>query len=192
MGARALIEAHEVGLLKIGVSVVVFDRPSTMQQYCELHNVPYLLRTSDCFNQGFLQAKDAFELHWLGLTFNRLLSPEVLSRYQNRIFNLHMSLLPIYPGFGATRKALESGITSTGVTIHLVDEGMDTGPILAQRACPILSNDTITTLGRRQFEVAVPLLLQTVRNLSNSKLLPFNDVDEDLSRFAQLFCARLT
>ena len=191
IGARAIVEAHEIGLLTSGISTVVFDRPSPMQSYCDAHAIPYMVRTAECFDNGFVLAREQYSLNWLGLTFNRLIAQSTINAFAGKIFNLHMSLLPSFPGIGATRRALQSGNRDTGVTIHLVDVGMDTGPILAQKLCPIEPNDTEATLGRRQFESAVPLLLQAVRNAGSGELLPFSSIDADLALFSREFCSKL-
>jgi phosphoribosylglycinamide formyltransferase-1 len=66
-----------------------------------------------------------------------------------RVLNIHPSLLPAFPGLHALRDALAAGVAETGVTVHAVDEGVDTGPVLAQRAVPILPRDTLETLRAR-------------------------------------------
>jgi phosphoribosylglycinamide formyltransferase-1 len=66
-----------------------------------------------------------------------LLSPELVARFENRIINVHPALLPSFPGLDAIGRALEHGVTVTGVTVHFVDEGVDSGPILLQRAVEV-------------------------------------------------------
>jgi len=78
--------------------------------------------------------------------FMRLLSPEFLQGYPHRILNIHPALLPAFPGLEAVRQAFDAGVPRTGCTVHLVDEGCDTGPIVAQRVVEILPNDTLETL----------------------------------------------
>ena len=89
---------------------------------------------------------------------------------EGRILNIHFALLPLFPGFGPLRQAISSGMRVAGVTIHVVDQLMDGGAILAQTACGLAPDDTEASLGRRLFEAAVPLLLQTVRMLANGEL----------------------
>ena len=84
--------------------------------------------------------------------YMRLLSPEFIAAYRGRILNIHPSLLPAFPGLHAQRQALEYGVKITGCTVHLVDEGLDTGPILAQVAVPVLDGDTEATLSARILE----------------------------------------
>ena len=79
----------------------------------------------------------------------RLLSPEFVGRYRGRILNIHPALLPKFPGLDAQRRALEAGEAESGCTVHLVDEGTDSGPILLQRRVPILQGDTEETLSAR-------------------------------------------
>jgi phosphoribosylglycinamide formyltransferase-1 len=94
--------------------------------------------------------------------YMRLLSPEFIAAYRGRILNIHPSLLPAFPGLHAQRQALAHGVKITGCTVHLVDEGLDTGPILAQRAVPILDGDTEDTLAARILEQEHELYVKTV------------------------------
>jgi phosphoribosylglycinamide formyltransferase 1 len=81
--------------------------------------------------------------------FMRLLSPYFVAAYPQRILNIHPSLLPSFPGLEAQRQALEYGVKFSGCTVHLVDENLDAGPILAQAVVPIHDTDTDETLSAR-------------------------------------------
>lgn len=81
--------------------------------------------------------------------FMRLLSPAFVRAWQGRILNIHPSLLPQFPGLHAQRQALEAGVSESGCTVHFVDAGMDTGPIILQRRVPVLPGDTEETLAAR-------------------------------------------
>ena len=81
--------------------------------------------------------------------FMRLLSPYFVAAYPQRIVNIHPSLLPSFPGLEAQRQALEYGVKFSGCTVHLVDENLDAGPILAQSVVPVLDGDTDATLSAR-------------------------------------------
>jgi phosphoribosylglycinamide formyltransferase-1 len=81
--------------------------------------------------------------------YMRLLSPEFVRRFPGRILNIHPALLPKYPGLDSQRRALEAGEAESGCTVHVVDEGMDTGPIIVQRKVPILQGDKEETLSAR-------------------------------------------
>ena len=81
--------------------------------------------------------------------YMRVLSPEFVRRYRARILNVHPALLPAFPGLHAQRQALERGVRVAGATVHVVDEGVDTGPIVLQGAVPVLDGDTEETLSAR-------------------------------------------
>ena len=81
--------------------------------------------------------------------YMRLLSSFFIESYPNRILNIHPSLLPAFPGLGAQRQAIEYGVKIAGCTVHFVDEELDHGPIVLQRAVPVLPGDTEETLSAR-------------------------------------------
>ena len=81
--------------------------------------------------------------------YMRLLSPGFVARWRGRILNIHPALLPKFPGLDVQRRALEAGETESGCTVHFVDEGTDTGPIVLQRKVPILQGDTEASLSAR-------------------------------------------
>jgi phosphoribosylglycinamide formyltransferase-1 len=82
--------------------------------------------------------------------YMQLLSPEFVARFRNRIVNVHPALLPAFPGLDAIGQALAAGVETTGVTVHFVDEGVDTGPTIAQREVPMSPG-----VGREELEAAV-------------------------------------
>ncbi len=81
--------------------------------------------------------------------FMRLLSPLFIQAFPNRILNIHPSLLPAFPGLDAVEQALAYGVKVSGCTVHLVEEGLDSGPIILQEAVPVLQEDSTATLHRR-------------------------------------------
>jgi phosphoribosylglycinamide formyltransferase 1 len=81
--------------------------------------------------------------------FMRVLSPVFVRAFPGRILNIHPALLPAFPGLDAQKQALEAGVKFSGCTVHLVDEGVDTGPIIRQAVVPVLENDTVETLSAR-------------------------------------------
>lgn len=95
--------------------------------------------------------------------FMRLLSSSFVEAFPNRVVNIHPSLLPAFPGLDAQRQALDHGVKITGCTVHLVDEFLDSGPILVQSAVPVLDEDTVETLSARilaQEHVIYPKAIQ--------------------------------
>src|SRR5262249_53717716 len=90
------------------------------------------------------------KVEWVCLAgYMRLLSPAFLAAYPRRILNIHPSLLPAFPGTDAQRQAVEHGVKVSGCTVHLVDAGLDSGPIVVQRTVPVADDDTPETLAER-------------------------------------------
>jgi phosphoribosylglycinamide formyltransferase 1 len=100
--------------------------------------------------------------------FMRVLAPSVVTRF--RIVNTHPALLPAFPGAHAIRDALAAGVAVTGVTVHWVDEGVDTGPVIAQVPVPIEAGDDEETLRARIQAAEKPLYLETLNKLCQEEL----------------------
>lgn len=116
------------------------------------------------WNAALAERIAAFEPHLVVLAgFMRLLAPEVVRRF--RIVNTHPALLPAFPGAHAIRDALAAGAARTGVTVHWVDEGVDTGPVIAQLPVTVEPGDDENTLRERIQAVEKPLYLETIRLL---------------------------
>jgi phosphoribosylglycinamide formyltransferase-1 len=99
--------------------------------------------------------------------FMRMVKSGLLQAYRGRIVNIHPSLLPAFPGLHSWQQAIEYGVKVTGCTVHFVDEGMDTGPIILQRTVPVEDNDTAESLHARiqeQEHLAYPLALRWIAN----------------------------
>src|SRR5215813_20213 len=97
--------------------------------------------------------------------YMRLLSPEFVHAFPNRILNIHPSLLPAFPGLDAQKQALEHGVKISGCTVHFVDETLDGGPIIAQRVVPVLDDDTVDTLSARILEQEHKLYPEAVASI---------------------------
>lgn len=97
--------------------------------------------------------------------YMHLLRPVFLERFPGRVVNVHPALLPSFPGAHAVEEALAAGVAETGATVHLVDEGVDTGPVLRQERVPVLAGDTPETLHARIRAVEHRLLPDVVREL---------------------------
>lgn len=98
--------------------------------------------------------------------FMRILAPGFLSRFPGRVVNTHPALLPSFPGAHAVADALAYGVKVSGVTVHLVDEGVDTGPVVAQAAVPVLDGDDEAALQARIQDVERPLYVDAVGRLA--------------------------
>jgi phosphoribosylglycinamide formyltransferase-1 len=98
--------------------------------------------------------------------FMRILKGEFLRRFADRVVNIHPSLLPAFPGLEAWKQALDHGVKITGCTVHFVDQGIDSGAIIAQQAVPVLDNDTPESLHARIQEAEWQLYSPTIEQVA--------------------------
>jgi phosphoribosylglycinamide formyltransferase-1 len=102
--------------------------------------------------------------------FMRVLSPYFMRRYPNRVMNIHPALLPSFPGTGAIEKAWSYGVKVTGVTVHFVDEGTDTGPIILQKEVPVEEKDDLKSLEEKIHRVEHQLYPEAIRLYAEGRL----------------------
>lgn len=125
----------------------------------------------EAFDAELVRRLKAQRIDWVILAgFMRLLTPTFLSAFENRVLNIHPALLPAFPGTHAQRQAFEAKVRISGCTVHLVDSGMDTGPILAQAAVPILPSDTLADLQARILRQEHQLYPRVVRAAAEGRV----------------------
>lgn len=154
---QAILDASAAGRLSADVAVVLTDVAGAYAlERARRHNVPALFE--DPKRHGSREAYDKalighLEDHRVELVclagFMRVLTSAFVAHYRNRIMNIHPALLPAFPGLHVQRKALQHGVKWSGCTVHFVDEGVDTGPIIIQAVVPVLDGDTEETLSAR-------------------------------------------
>jgi phosphoribosylglycinamide formyltransferase-1 len=168
----ALIDAARRGELGGEIAVVVSnveDAPGL--ERARQAGIPAVFRdhrgkAREAFDAEIVEILRAHHVDLVCLAgFMRLVSPVFLRAFPGCIVNIHPSLLPAFPGKDAQRLALEHGVKLSGATVHLVDEGLDSGPIVAQEAVSVLSSDTGESLAARILEVEHRLYPRTVRLL---------------------------
>jgi len=149
---RAIVD----GRLEAEIGCVISNVPDAPGiEYAKANGLPaYALSSKGVPRADFdLQVKGIIDEAKVDLIclagYMRLLSPAFIQAYAGKILNIHPSLLPSFPGLHAQKQALDHGVKITGCTVHLVDEGLDTGPILAQAAVPVTEGDTEETLSAR-------------------------------------------
>ncbi len=133
--------------------------------------------TREAFNEAFLEKLDSYGVDLVVLAGFLVVIPEkMIAKYRNRIINIHPSLIPSFCGTGyyglkVHEGALSRGVKITGATVHFVDEGTDTGPIIAQKAVKIQNGDTPEILQRRVMEEAEWILLpQAIDDIANGRV----------------------
>ena len=102
--------------------------------------------------------------------FMRIISPEFVKKYKNKIINIHPALLPSFPGLDAQKQALSSGAKYSGCTVHFVDSGVDTGPIILQKIVKIVDDDTEETLAKRILQKEHQAYPEAVRLFAENKI----------------------
>jgi phosphoribosylglycinamide formyltransferase-1 len=154
---QAIIDAIEEGKLSASVVVVISDTPGVFAlERAQKHGIPTLVvergqyTSREAFEKALAAALEQHEVHVVALAgFMRLLSRQLIARYPQRIVNIHPALLPSFPGLHAQAQALAYGAKVSGCTVHFVDEGMDTGPVIVQEAVEVWENDTEESLSAR-------------------------------------------
>ena len=122
--------------------------------------------TRDAWDDALTEAVDKYDPDLVvSAGFMKILGARFLARFGGRVINTHPALLPSFPGTHAARDALDHGVKVTGCTAHFVDAGVDTGPIIAQEAVPVLDDDDEDTLHERIKDAERPLLVRTVGRL---------------------------
>jgi phosphoribosylglycinamide formyltransferase-1 len=155
--AKALIEATQRASYPAEVKALISDKPGSgalqVASECgvEVLVVPQQLDQSrDDWCQVLSDSVQRFQPEWVVCAgFMRILSGDFLQRFPGRVINTHPSLLPQFPGAHAVADALAAGVTSTGVSVHFIDEGIDTGPVIAQEVVPVLPGDDLSSLHER-------------------------------------------
>lgn len=154
---RAICSAIDAGTCHADVVGVVSDRRNAAAlEFAEERGIPtrvVSLRKGDdrdSWNESLTEEVASLEPDLVVLAgFMRVLGAPLLERFPGRIINVHPALLPSFPGHNGPQDALDGGVRVSGCTVHIVDAGVDTGPIVAQAAVPVLADDTADTLHSR-------------------------------------------
>jgi phosphoribosylglycinamide formyltransferase-1 len=170
---QALLDACEDAAFGAVVAAVCADRPGVpaLDRARAANVASIVVRYADYADRGVWDEAlaSAVAAHDPDLVvsagFGRILGPRFLGRFPNRIVNTHPALLPAFPGTHAVRDALDYGAKVTGVTVHIVDEGVDTGPVIAQAPVPVLADDDEQTLHERIKSVERVLVVEVVGKL---------------------------
>jgi phosphoribosylglycinamide formyltransferase-1 len=170
---QALIDAIGTGDLGAGIRVVVSNEPRAhgLERAREAGIETVVLSHRDfstraAYDQALVDALQGRGVRLVCLAgFMRLLGPVFCDSFPNAVLNIHPSLLPAFPGMDAQKQALEHGVKVTGATVHFVTPELDAGPIIAQRAVPVLDDDTVQTLSARVLDAEHALYPDTLRRV---------------------------
>jgi len=157
---QAIIEAIEAGKIDGKICIVISDNPDAYAiKRAKKYNIKTLYIDYKEFNNreeydreivSILKEKEVDLVVLAG--YMKILTPYFINEYKNRIMNIHPALLPSFPGLHVQKKAIDHGVKVSGCTVHFVDEGLDSGPIIIQKAVKVKENDTEETLAKRILE----------------------------------------
>jgi phosphoribosylglycinamide formyltransferase-1 len=142
------LQAQILGLINCNIKLLLTNNPNggciqrAIKYKVDYKIIPTKNKNKNDYSIEYLKYLDEYDIDIVVLMFNRLFSEEVVLKYKNRIINLHLSLLPSFQGMNPIDKAIEYGVKFLGATIHFVDEGVDSGPIIAQMILPFNPNFT--------------------------------------------------
>ena len=170
---EAIVNAAQSGNLRVNPAVLVCDKPGAgVISRAESMGIETLVVSpatypdKAAYETAILTELQRRDIRFIVLAgYMRIVGKTLLEAYPGRIINIHPSLLPLFPGLDAIRRAYEIGASETGVTIHYVDEGMDTGPVIAQHRVPIEKDDTLNSLEEKIHKVEHQLYIETLQEL---------------------------
>ncbi|MEY4067610.1 MAG: hypothetical protein RIQ44_822 [Actinomycetota bacterium] len=174
---KAILEATEDPTYPVKILAVGADNDADGLAHADRYGIPSFVVSPGNFENRAAWAEELlasiknFNPDLIILAgFMRILPPNFVRAVSPRLINTHPSLLPLFPGAHAVHDAMAAGAAETGVTIHIVDEGVDTGPHLAQAKVTVLPEDTVESLHERIKVVERQLLVQVVADIANGKI----------------------
>lgn len=175
---QSIVDEIEAGRLQAEIRVLVVDNPGAYAlERAKAHGIPALHISP----KGF-PSKDTFfsaiadELKTRGVElvvlagFMRIVRKPLIEAYPHRIMNIHPALLPSFPGLHGQKQAVDYGVRISGCTVHFVDEGMDTGPVIIQAAVPVSPDDTEETLSERILRMEHRIYPEAIRLYAERRL----------------------
>jgi phosphoribosylglycinamide formyltransferase-1 len=175
---QSIIDYIEKGSLKATIKIVISNNPDAYGlTRAKKHGIPVvILKNGDFIN------KEDFDLELINILknnsvdlvilagFMRVLTPTFLKAFTQKIMNIHPALLPSFPGIHGQKQALEYGVKLSGCTVHFVDEGVDTGPIIIQSAVQVFDDDTEETLAARILKEEHRIYPQAIQFFAEGKI----------------------
>jgi len=181
---QAIIDAIDAGALDAEIAVVISNKADAYGlQRAKAAGIPAVAlsvkdyeqatqaETRQAFDTAILDVLRQYKVDWVAMAgYMRLITPLILDAFPNRVLNLHPSYLPAFPGAHAIRDALDAGVTTTGVTVHIANEIFDEGPIIEQVEVPVLPADTFDTLAKRTRAVEHVLYPRVLQYIAENRL----------------------
>ncbi|MFI5293697.1 MAG: phosphoribosylglycinamide formyltransferase [Thermodesulfovibrionales bacterium] len=175
---QSIIDAVVAGCVKAELKVLITDNPKAFAvERAKKHGIEHIVMRPKQFisKDGYFGAiAEELKSRDVGLVvlagFMRIVGKPLIDAYRNRIMNIHPALLPSFPGLHGQQQAHDCGVKISGCTVHFVDEGMDTGPIIIQAAVPVSDDDTEETLSERILKFEHKIYPEAIRLFSEGRL----------------------
>jgi phosphoribosylglycinamide formyltransferase-1 len=176
---QSIIDSTESGSIRdVKVSVVISDVKNAFAlERARRHGIdaifidPRSFVDKKAYEQDVLKTLGQYDIGLILLAgYMRIVGREIIEAYRNKIINIHPALLPSFKGLHAQKQAFDYGVRVSGCTVHFVDEGMDTGPIIIQKCVPVLEGDTPDTLAARILEQEHQIFPEAVKLFVEGKL----------------------
>ena len=179
---QAIMNEIEAGTVKAEIAVVISNKQGVPAlERAERHGLTTVFldpksvadtpNPRQAYDQKLLETLQHHQVQLVVLAgYMKIVTSVLIDSYESRIMNIHPALLPSFPGLDAQRQALDHGVKVSGCTVHFVTEGMDTGPIILQRAVPVEEGDTADTLSERILKEEHGLLPRAIRLFAEGRL----------------------
>ncbi|MCE5211746.1 MAG: phosphoribosylglycinamide formyltransferase [Deltaproteobacteria bacterium] len=175
---QSIIDHIEKGSLQAVIKIIISNNPDAYGlSRAKKHGIPFVV-----LKNGNFKNKEDFDAELVRILkdngvelvilagFMRIISPDFIKAFSGKIMNIHPALLPSFPGLHGQRQAVEYGVKFSGCTVHFVNEGVDTGPIIIQSAVPVLDDDTEDTLAARILKEEHRIYPQAIQLFADGKL----------------------
>ncbi len=176
---QAIIEAIEEGKIAGEIKIVISDNPDAyalkraQQYHIDIRYVDFKeFKNREDYDKEIIKTLKEKKINLVVLAgYMRILSPYFIRTYKNKIINIHPALLPSFPGLHAQRQTLEYGVKISGCTVHFVDEGVDSGPIILQKAVEVSDDDTEESLTEKILKEEHQICPRAIQLFSQGRLI---------------------
>lgn len=175
---QAIIDEIEAGRLNASIKILIVDNPNAYAiERAKRHSIEYLYINPKDFpskDEFFKRIAEELKKRDVELVilagFMRIVKKPLIDAFPNRIMNIHPALLPSFPGLHGQKQAVDYGVRISGCTVHFVDEGVDTGPIIIQAVVPVSPDDTEETLSERILRLEHKIFPEAIRLYADGRL----------------------
>lgn len=176
---QAIIEAIEEGKIEGEIKVVISDNPDAyalkraQQYHIDIQYINFKeFKNREGYDKEIIKTLEEKKIELVVLAgYMRILSPYFIRTYKNKIINIHPALLPSFPGLHAQKQAVEHGVKISGCTVHFVDEGVDSGPIILQKAVEVSDDDTEESLAEKILKEEHQIYPRAIQLFSEGRLM---------------------